>query len=143
MLRTILPPRGQRELDTAGSANASARKIPSPVRKQRGDIARVRRATCWIRLDVRKRFITTKVMVSKRRKHDARREVTNNQRSIYGGGEGGGVKFQDTNRCDESGAPRGVYTPPREGYTRNRPGIVRGQKIGDARIHRGFAARCG
>lgn len=33
-------------------------------------------------------------------------------------GEGGGVKFQDTNRSDESGAPRGVYTPPREKGTR-------------------------
>ena len=56
------------------------------------------------------------------------------------------MKFQDTNRSDESGAPRGVYTLPTGGRVRearNRPGIVRGQKIGDARIHRGFTARRG
>lgn len=50
----------------------------------------------------------------------------------------------ERNRGDESG--RGVYTPEREAVQRRAEidGIVRGgQKIRDARIHRGFAASDG
>lgn len=75
----------------------------------------------------------------------------NNQRLIYGGGKGEEIPGQRNRGCDESGRPsRRVYTPPeereREVVQRRAEidGIVRGgQKIRDARIHRGFAASDG